>query len=111
MKSIPSAPRFSDVSIEVNRVVGPRSVHGAVSLEFQASDNFIFVSEVDWPNGDDYSAYVREGVEEGICRAGGNLLPCKVTLTAIKFHPVNSCASGFKTAALSATLAAFEANI
>lgn len=103
-----SVPKYTDVSMSINRNVGPRSVHGAVTLGFRTSDVFEFCSQVIWPEDDNYDSNVLAGIHEGFIQCLSQIPPCKVTLSAIDYHPMNSCAAGFQSAARNATIAACE---
>lgn len=54
------------ISLEYRRHVGPRFVHGAVELNFDALGSPGFCSRAVWPDGDDYEAAVREEVEKAV---------------------------------------------
>lgn len=96
------------ISLEYRRHVGPRFVHGAVELNFDALGPPGFFSRAAWPRGDDYEAAVREEVEQALRERLGDSTPVRVTLESITFDDVSSCEVGFRKAARAATLAAFE---
>lgn len=100
-------PGYVAVSFSYSRAHGPRSVHGAVSLKFAPSDRFTFASEATWPSSDDYSSVVERAVREVLLRHGA-LDHTSVTLSAVLWDPVNSCESGFYSAAIEAAEAAFR---
>lgn len=56
-------PGQVEVSFRFARCVGPRFVHGAVTLSFDASGLFAFTSEVKWPTSDNYDLVVMEEVQ------------------------------------------------
>ena len=100
-------PDYVTVHFEYRRIVGPRSIHGGVTLAFSPAEAFIFESAAVWA-ADNYEAVVRRGVEEVLVRRVGSLPPLRVTLKAITWDEVNSCAVGFQNAARIAADAAWE---
>jgi hypothetical protein len=101
-------PGLVEVSFRFARPVGPRSVHGAVTLQFDASGPFSFRSEISWPTSDNYDRAVHEEVQAVIRKLQGHLDCTSVKLTAIEWDDVASCESGFRQAARAATEAAFR---
>jgi len=96
-----------EVTLEYSRHVGPRLVHGAVTLNFDSSQPYAFVSHAAWP-ADNYETAVRDGVEGVLRERLGALEKTRVVLKRIVWDEVNSCEVGFKRAAEAATRAAFE---
>jgi hypothetical protein len=78
-----------------------------VTLSFEASTRFLFVSAVTWP-AEALHEVVAEAVKDALNAAGGQHVNMLVTLKAIEWDEVNSSASGFKRAARAATLAALQ---
>jgi hypothetical protein len=95
------------VSFEYRRHIGPRFVHGSVTLQFSAGAAFQFCSKAKWPQSDDYTATVESAVREVLADHGVlELATC--TLLSIEWDEVASCQAGFAAAARAATRAAFE---
>jgi hypothetical protein len=97
-----------EVTLEFFRHVGPRYIHGAVTLRFDSHLKYEFVSKAIWPTSDNYENAVREAVEQVLLERLGNLNKTRVELRRIAWDEVNSCEAGFRRAALAATKAAFE---
>jgi len=96
------------VSFEYRRHVGPRYVHGSVTLQFAFSTGFQFKTQAIWPRGEDYTSAVERAVREVLANQG--VLDCtSCTLVCIDWDEVASCAAGFEAAARAATRGAFEA--
>jgi hypothetical protein len=85
--------------------VGPRGVHGCVTLSFNRANEFSLTCEAKWPEGDDYSAAIKEEIQSTLTELS---LPFEVacTLKSIGWHPIDSCQNGFTAAARHATWAA-----
>jgi hypothetical protein len=94
------------VTFEYSRHVGPKYVHGGVSLRFDWLQPYSFESRAQWP-ADNYDAHVRAAVECGLQERCGALDMCRVVLESIAWHEVDSCAIGFERAARAATEMAF----
>jgi hypothetical protein len=103
-----TAPAQVEVSFEFSRHMGPRFVHGGVTLSFDADKPYAFVSEATWPTPDNYESTIREAVEVVLIERQGGLERTRVLLKRIMWHEIDSCESGFRQAARAATLAAFE---
>ena len=100
-------PGLVKVTFEYSRAMGPRSMHGGLTLEFSKAASYSFSSTAQWPSSDDYTNAVEASVREVLDSKGvANQTACK--LTGVTWHPVNSCQSGFQHAARAATLAAME---
>jgi hypothetical protein len=100
-------PSMPFATCEIRRNVGPRGIHGGVTLEFAPATVFAFSSSANWPKGDDYDAYVEKAVREALAEIGVTAtLSCR--LTAITWREVDSCAVGFMLAARHATFASFD---
>ena len=97
-----------EVTLEFRRHVGPRFIHGAVTLSFDGSRPRSFTSTAVWPGSDNYEAVVREAVEGVIRERMGSLEWGDVILRSITFDRVHSSAEGFRRAARGATEAAFS---
>jgi hypothetical protein len=102
-------PGYITVSFEYSRVVGPRSIHGGVTLSFEPAEEYSFASNAKWPSTDNYVDAVRQGIEEAFLRRERPLPGVRVTLKAVTWHDIYSCAAAFQTAARIAACAAFEA--
>lgn len=93
------------VNFEYSRIVGPRSIHGAVILRFFHAKAFTFSSSADWP-AENLADAVEHAVRavlikhDALTRAGCELL-------GIRWDDVNSCRAGFEAAARAATISAF----
>jgi len=96
------------VTFEFSRHVGPRYIHGGVTLQFDSLRPHSFESRANWPTTDQYEADIRGEVERVLLERLGSLDHCQVTLKGITWDAVNSCAAGFAQAARAATLMAFE---
>jgi hypothetical protein len=97
-----------EVTFEFSRHVGPRFVHGGVTLSFDALKPYSFSSHATWPTGDCYESAVRSEVESVLIEKLGSLESVQVVLKSVSWHPVNSCQVGFQRAARAAALAAFS---
>ncbi len=97
-----------EVTIEYFRHVGPRYVHGGLTLSFDSLQPYSFASEASWPNGDNYEADVRIAVEQELISRLGSLERTRVILKRISWDSVSSCQVGFERAARAAASAAFE---
>jgi hypothetical protein len=95
------------VSFEYRRQLGPRLVHGAVTLQFGAGAAFQFRSKATWPQSDDYTATIERVVREVLADRGA-LESTTCTLLSIQWDEVASCQVGLAAAAGAATQAAFE---
>jgi len=101
-------PGYVTVSFEYSRVVGPKSTHGGVTLSFEPAAEYSFASIADWPSTDNYVDAVRRGVEEALLARERSVPSVRVTLRAVTWNDIDSCAAGFHTAARIAASAAFE---
>lgn len=97
-----------EVTLEFSRYVGPRYIHGAVTLMFDSHLPYSFQSQAVWPTSDNYEVAIQEAVEEILRERLGGLNKTRVLLKRIAWDEVNSCESGFRRAAKAATIAAFE---
>jgi len=98
----------TEVSFSFLRHVGPRFTHGAVCLSFDQATEFTFVSQADWPPGENYDGAVSAAVKQVLATAGSNLLKTRVLLKSIEWDPINSSENGFNRAARAATSAALS---
>jgi hypothetical protein len=101
------APSGTEISLEFRRHVGPRFIHGAVKLSFEASSKFIFISAVTWPD-EQLDEVVAQAVREALGTAGPQHMLMQVTLKSIEWDEISSSASGFCRAAHAATIAALN---
>ena len=101
-------PGQIEVSFEYARHLGPRFIHGAVSLSFDGLRPYGFVSAVQWPDGGNYESAVRKAVEIVLIERQGHLETTLVVLKKISWDEEASCEAGFARAATAAAKAAFE---
>lgn len=97
-----------EITFEYSRHVGPRFVHGSVTLQFDGHLPYEFLSTAIWPTSDNYERAIREGIEAVLREHLGGLEKTRVLLKRIAWDDVNSCELGFRHAARAATKAAFE---
>ena len=97
-----------EVTFEFSRHLGPRYVHGSVTLQFSSHLPYTFESTAVWPVSDNYEVAVQESVEEVLLAYLGDLSKTHVLLKRINWDEVSSCEAGFRQAARAATKAAFE---
>jgi len=97
-----------EVSFSYRRAAGGKSVHGGVTLSFNSTRPYGFVSQAQWPVGDNYVPAIREAVEATLRACQGHLDSTEVLLVRIDWDDVNSCELGFRNAAIAATLSAFQ---
>lgn len=96
-----------EVSFSYSRHVGPRYIHGAVTLQLDATQPYSFSSVAHWPTGESYEAQIRESVEEVLLEHQGHLHKTSVVLKKIEWDDAASCEAGFRRAARAACQAAF----
>lgn len=101
-------PGQVEVTFEFARHVGPRFIHGAVTLSFDALRPYAFISKATWPQTDNYEAAIRKVVEEVLLAHQGHLKTTEVVLKRIGWDEVASCEAGFSRAAREATKGAFN---
>lgn len=97
-----------EVSFAFSRHMGPRNMHGAVTLQFDSLRSYSFTSNVRWPDGNNYDEPVRLAIEETLQEMQGHIKGPSVLLKGIEWDDVSSCQSAFVRAAKAATRAAFE---
>ena len=97
-----------EVSFSYRRAAGGKSVHGGVTLRFDATRPYGLVSQAQWPAGDNYVPAIREAVEATLRECQGHLGSTEVLLVRIDWDEINSCELGFRNAAIAATLSAFR---
>lgn len=103
----PHRPPYASATCETHRNVGPRGIHGCVTLEFERAPEFHFTSVVTWPQSNNYDLVVERAVREALIQLqSSHTFACR--LVSIKWHTADSCQSGFKFAAHHATRAALE---
>ena len=103
----PHRPSYASATCETHRNVGPRGVHGCVTLEFERSPEFRFLSSVTWPHGDNYDSVIEDAVRDALVQIQSeHTFACR--LVSIRWHPIDSCQAGFVFAARQATYAALE---
>jgi hypothetical protein len=96
-----------EITFEFRRHIGPRFIHGALTLSFDASRPHSFRSMAVWPGSDNYEMVIREAVDGVLLERLGSLDRGEVVLRSITFDRVDSSAEGFRRAARAATEAAF----
>src|SRR5687767_5992368 len=101
-------PGQIEVTFEFARHVGPRFIHGAVTLSFDALRPYAFISKAQWPHTDNCEAAIRKAVEEVLLEYQGHLKSTEVILKRIRWDEVASCEAGFSRAAREATKSAFN---
>src|SRR5262245_38282917 len=101
-------PGQVDITMRYLRQVGPKNIHGGLTLRFDSLRPYAFVSNVQWPSGGNYESAIREAVEEQLQGLQGSLEATLVLLTQIEWDDVASCEAGFRKAAAAATRAAFD---
>lgn len=92
-----NGPGQIEVTFEFARHVGPRFIHGAVTLSFDALRPYAFISKVTWPHTDNYEAAIREAVEQVLLEHQGHLKTTEVVLKRIGWDDVASCSEGFSS--------------
>jgi hypothetical protein len=98
-----------EVQLKFARHMGPRFIHGAVTLQFSAGRAYSFSSNAHWPStNENYEQAIRLAIEETLAAIQGHLNTTSVVLKSIEWDEISSCQSGFERAARAATLAAFE---
>jgi hypothetical protein len=103
---MPMKPGRIVVSFEYSRIVGPRSIHGGLTLRFFDATSFEFLSSAAWP-AEDLTAVVKETVRSVLAERD-SLESTGCELVSVRWDSVNSCQSGFEAAARMAANAAFE---
>jgi hypothetical protein len=97
-----------EVSFAFSRHLGPRHIHGAVTLQFDELKSYSFTSNVRWPEGDNYDEPVRLAIEETLREMQGHINSPSVLLKGIEWNETSSCQPAFVLAAKAATRAAFD---
>lgn len=92
-------PGQIEVTFEYSRHVGPRFIHGAVTLSFDSLQPYTFVSKAFWSESDNYDEAIRKSVEEVLLECQGSLEKTQVILKSIGWDSVNSSQDGFIKAA------------
>jgi hypothetical protein len=88
--------------------VGPRSIHGSVTLQFDGNKPYSFTSHARWPHGENYEDAIRLAVETVLRAKLGSLDRVAVVLKSIDVDPFSSCQAGFERAARAAALSLFQ---
>ena len=97
-----------EVTLEFSRHLGPRYIHGAVTLQFDSHLSYEFVSTAIWPTSDNFENAIQEAVEEILLERLGHINETRVLLKRVGWNEVSSCEAGFRRAARAATKIAFE---
>jgi hypothetical protein len=97
-----------EISLDYQRHLGGKFVHGGVRLRFDSTKQYCFTSEASWPNSEKYEDAIRTSVEEVLTEKLGGLTCTSVVLLGVTWDVINSCESGFRLAARAATLSAFS---
>jgi hypothetical protein len=95
------------IAFEYRRHLGPRFMHGSVTLQFSTGAEFVFQTHAIWPANDDYTSAVERAIRDVLAEQGV-LKQTTCTLQSVGWDEHNSCEAGFAAAARAATLAAFE---
>jgi hypothetical protein len=101
-------PGQVEITFRYSRHVGPRYVHGGLTLKFDSLQPYAFMSHARWPSTANYETAIREAVEQVLKERQGHTESTLVVLTHVEWEEVDSCEVGFKRAAAAATRAAFE---
>jgi hypothetical protein len=101
-------PGQVEITLRYSRHIGPKHVHGGLTLQFDSLQPYAFVSSAQWPSTDNYETSIREAVERVLQERQGHTESTLVVLTHIEWDEVASCEVGFQRAAAAATRAAFE---
>jgi len=101
-------PGQIEITFSYLRHVGPRYVHGGLTLQFDSLRPYAFVSRAQWPGTDNYETSIREAVERVLRELQGHMESTSVVLKSIEWNEIASCQLGFERAAAAATRAAFE---
>lgn len=103
----PVRPSCSSTTCETHRNVGPRGIHGCVTLEFERAPEFRFSSSVTWPQGNNYDLAIENAVRDALIEIKtDHIFACR--LVGIRWHPIDSCQAGFVFVSRCATHAALE---
>lgn len=97
-----------EIGFRYERHLGPRFIHGGVTLQFGGAGAYAFTSTANWPGSENYDEAIRLVVEATLREVQGHLRSPHVCLKEIEWDAVSSCQRGFENAARAATLAAFE---
>jgi hypothetical protein len=87
------------VGYEYERVVGPRSVYGRVSIVVSPCETLEFESRVKWPDGANYDQMVLDGILDALVGWGYRPIVARFELAEIGWHPVNSAPIAYYRAA------------
>ena len=101
------SPGQVEISLEFERHLGPRFVHGGLKVSFDALQPYSFSSLATWPEGHNYEALVREAIEGVLRERLGSLDRVRVQLHSISWDPINSSTDGLQRAARQVTELAF----
>lgn len=80
------------------KYLGPRVIYGYLDIDYKPSREFIFNSEVEWPE-ESYEDAVIEGLLDVILDSSRPLLGVEITLKDIKWHKIDSSYYGYQMAA------------
>jgi hypothetical protein len=90
---------LATVGYEYERVVGPRSIYGRVSIRVSSCATLEFESRVKWPDGDNYDQMVLDGILDALSGWGYRFVVARFELLEIGWHPVYSSPIGYYRAA------------
>ncbi len=76
-------PGQVEITFSYSRHIGPRYVHGGLTLQFDSRQPYTFVSRAQWPGTDDYETSIREAVEQALRERQGHTESTLVVLTRI----------------------------
>jgi hypothetical protein len=97
----------TQISLRYYKHIGPKYLHGDVTLQFDSLQPYSFSSEAKWPNAGNYDEQIRQAVEEALLEHQRYLNRMRVVLKKIEWDEIESCALGFQLAAKAAVHAAF----
>jgi len=100
-------PGQVEVTFHYSRHMGPRFIHGGVTISFDSFQPYSFTSDVTWPS-DNYEQVVRKSVEEVLIEHQGQLDRTRVVLKRIDWDKFSSCEVGFARAARAAAMSALQ---
>jgi len=73
-------PGQVEITFSYTRHVGPRYVHGGLTLQFDSLRPYAFVSRAQWPAADNYDTSIREAVEQVLQERQGHTQSTLVVL-------------------------------
>ena len=89
---------------EINHITGPRSQYAKVILSAEPADEFIFKTQVVWPQ-ENYETVIRRAIIDVLMGQPNPAWGIKFILREIGYDEVNSSEYSFYTTARAATIA------